>query len=352
MTRIVSQVYIPGFRFAARRVMLTYSQVCSNFTKETVLYSLSTNYMIERYVIGEELHEDGGRHIHAAITFQLKVCSKDVKVFDINCGNRDCARDHHPNIQSIKRGAAHLLRAEEYCVKEDPTPLTNAEPKKTWGEIVEESSTRDEYLSLIKKHYPRDFCLNLTKLQESAKYLFSSAEPNTISEFTLALTEQPPAWRLLDRLTMKWRLELMDTRALVLVGPPGCGKTTHAKILAPKPCLFVRHLDSLTLLQPSHRSIIFDDLDFKHLPVSTQKYLTDCMDLAEIHVRYRTARIPASLPRIFTANEYPFTVEGIHGHAIKRRCELHEFNERDYIHGDECEFNEDFRPEENEIVFY
>jgi len=307
----------PPFRFCAKQVFLTYSQICEHVTKETIYFDMEARYPLKRYTLGEETHEDGGRHIHACFVFEVKIDTKDCRFFDLNCGN--CAKDHHPNIEPIKRGKANILRVETYCIKEDPNPLTNVEPIKTWGEIIQESSTAEEYLSLVKKNYPRDFCLSLERLKSSAKHLFGGAKPNTLEDFTWPPEQdEPDAWDTLNEREPTWD---PNTKALVLVGPPGCGKTSWAKLKAPKPTLFVRHLDSLVHLTKEHKSIIFDDLEFKHLPVATQKFLTDCTDLAEIHIRYKIGQIPPRMTRIFTANEYPFTDEGVHGEAIRRRCE-------------------------------
>ena len=254
-------------------------------------------------------------------SFLRKVDSRDPTLFDINCGNDGCTVAH-PNIKPIKRGKANFDRALEYVMKEDAAPLTNIEPKLTWGEIIEQSQCRDEYLSLVKKHYPRDFALGLQRLKESAAHLFPRGDPNTIEENTYQypLNDLPPAWRTINEFLPAWNPGMTS---LVLVGPPGCGKTSWAKTFSRKPCLFVRHLDSLRLFDPTHhRSIIFDDLAFDHLPVQTQKFLTDCTDLAEVHIRYAIGRIPAGVERIFTANEYPFTLGGIHADAIRRRITL------------------------------
>lgn len=295
------------FRFSAKRVFLTYSDVCEHITKESIYFDLEERYPFKHYAIAEELHQSGGRHIHCIIEFKKKVDSKDTTLFDVS----DIDHQHHPNIQPIKRGQAHWERVLEYVTKEDPIPLANIELKPTWGEMFDMATTKDEYLGLVKKHYPRDYALNLQRIEYSAEKTYPTSAVNTIEEFS-------PHYAI----TMPPELSLFvpsPGQSTVVVGRPGCGKTTWAKTFCPKPCLFVRHLDSLLLLQPHHRSIIFDDLDFKHLPDQTQKFLVDQTDLAEIHVRYKVAKIPAGLTRIFTANEYPFNDQGVHGEAIRRR---------------------------------
>jgi len=123
-------------------------------------------------------------------------------------------------------------------------------------------------------------------------------------------------------------ISLPMSKSLVIVGPAGCGKTSWAKEKAPKPALFIRHLDSLRKLNRSHKSIIFDDLDFKHLPAHSQKFLVDIDNLAEIHVRFAVASIPAGVQRIFTAHDYLFSRDDpYHSPAIERRLTLLDLNE-------------------------
>lgn len=102
----------------------------------------------------------------------------------------------------------------------------------------------------------------------------------------------------------------------VVVGPSGCGKTTWAKQRSPKPALFVSHIDDLKCFRPNfHKAIIFDDMDFKHLPTTCQIHLVDQQDPRSIHVRYGTVKLPADLCKIFTCNEFPF----VEHEAIRRR---------------------------------
>lgn len=115
-----------------------------------------------------------------------------------------------------------------------------------------------------------------------------------------------------------------NSKSLVLLGDPGTGKTNWAKKNALKPALFVSHLDRLKDFVPDvHKSIIFDDLDFKHLPRTSQIHLVDRENPRDIHIRYRTAFIPQGIQKIFTANHDPFVTDD----AIKRRCRYYKIND-------------------------
>lgn len=304
-----STVVPRGFRFSAERVLLTYSRT-GELTREEVLFTLQERFPVDEFCVASELHEDGGYHIHALIKFKGKLDRRGADLFDINDGTTV----HHPNISPVKRGMANWQRAHDYVLKEDPCPLTNITRKLGWGEILDSAATAEEYLDLVRKHYPREYQANLQRYEYVAKKHFGTCL-NTITEEWVPNYPHDVPGPLSE-------LEEMDDRfskSLVIVGPPGCGKTTWAKEHAPKPALFIRHLDSLARFRPEHRSIIFDDLDFRHLPVSTQKYLVDMENLAEVHIRYNVARIPEGIPRIITANEYPFNDDNIHGPAIDRR---------------------------------
>jgi hypothetical protein len=110
-------------------------------------------------------------------------------------------------------------------------------------------------------------------------------------------------------------------RSIVLRGPSGCGKTTWAKRNAPKPCLFVSHVDQLKLFRPGyHKSIIFDDVSFCHTPRTNQIALVDCDNTRAIHCRHAVATIPPGIAKIFTCNEWPVDKQD---EAIARRCKFY-----------------------------
>jgi len=109
----------------------------------------------------------------------------------------------------------------------------------------------------------------------------------------------------------------------VLVGPAGCGKTQFALAHFENP-LMVRHMDDLKKFTDEYDGIVFDDMDFKHLPRTSQIHLVDWDNKSSIHCRYATATIPKHTRKIFTCNEYPF----IRDSAIDRRVSVTEVEDR------------------------
>jgi hypothetical protein len=77
--------------------------------------------------------------------------------------------------------------------------------------------------------------------------------------------------------------------------------------MAPKPALLVSHIDRLKSFSPTiHKSIIFDDMNFKRLHREAQIHITDTNDARDIHIRYGIVHIPAKTPKIFTGNYLMF----------------------------------------------
>ncbi len=110
-------------------------------------------------------------------------------------------------------------------------------------------------------------------------------------------------------------------RSFVIKGPSGCGKTTWAKLNMPLPTLFVSHIDQLKTFRPGfHKSIIFDDVDFKHWPRVSQIHICDFDNPRSVHCRYSTANIPAGIFKCFTCNELPVDLTD---EAIRRRVRVY-----------------------------
>lgn len=114
-----------------------------------------------------------------------------------------------------------------------------------------------------------------------------------------------------------------DTKSIWIKGDTGIGKTTWAKKICMKPALFIRHLDQLRYYQPGvHKTIIFDDMSFTHMPRTQQLNLVDRYDLSTIHVRYGIVTLLPATRRIFLSNDDIFDTKD---KAISRRLDKHTF---------------------------
>lgn len=112
--------------------------------------------------------------------------------------------------------------------------------------------------------------------------------------------------------------------SVVFQGEPGTGKTQFALSHFENP-LCVTHMDDLRMFDPSvHDGIVFDDMDFNHLPRSTQIFLADQDIQRTIHCRYENAVIPSRTKKIFTTN-LESSCFGIDDNAIKRRLVIYRF---------------------------
>lgn len=118
-----------------------------------------------RYIVGHELHQDGGHHYHVVAQWETVFKAHDVRVFDVD----GC----HPNFKSV-RGDGNVNRVLDYCLKDDdyygddPEFFRRATPARTktsiWTEIVSAESA-EEFWRLARELAPFEFCNNHSRLQ-------------------------------------------------------------------------------------------------------------------------------------------------------------------------------------------
>lgn len=89
-------------RLQSKKYLLTYAQ-CP-LTKEEILESLQGRFSLKAYTIAQELHQDGERHLHAAILLQDSPSTTDMRVFDVN--------SYHPNIKTLKTTSDYKRASE------------------------------------------------------------------------------------------------------------------------------------------------------------------------------------------------------------------------------------------------
>lgn len=111
----------------------------------------------------------------------------------------------------------------------------------------------------------------------------------------------------------------LKKKAIILWGKSGIGKTQYACAHFPNGYLFVRHLDDLKRFNNKvHSGIVFDDMDFKRLPRTSQIHLLDWDEDSSIHVRHHTAFIPKKTHKIFTTNEQDGEIFSFYGDGYEK----------------------------------
>lgn len=288
-----------SFKFDSCYVFLTYPH--SEFEHSAFHGFLNTVCSTEWCRVSTEKHADGDPHVHVIAKFVRRFQSRNQRVFDYE--------GRHPNIQQVRS----LQKAISYVAKDgefsDFGPVPSGSAKRSASEALALAGQADEgeYLrACLEAKVPFQYAKRFRELEFADK--------------TCVIGEDYVPNLQWEREDVRSK-ELPGNSCAVLVGPTGCGKSAWAKRMAPKPALWVSHLDVLRMFKPGfHKSIIFDDMAFKHMPVQAQIHLTDWVDSRQIHCRYGYATIPAGTIKIFTCNEYPFSEHD----AIRRRVTLYD----------------------------
>lgn len=280
------------FRLQGKYWFLTYSQCTLN--KDDVLAQILAKTGASKCLVSHELHSSGESHLHAALELSVRLNTTSERYFDIE--------GFHPNIQKAKS----WIKICRYVKKDGDIAF--------WPEDLsfEEFETEDS-----KEFDPSQFANKtdwlLYCIQECLPYGYANelwrlshvSRGNLITESTTFGTICP---------------QLENTPLLpgstVVVGDTGLGKSSWAKKHLPKPSLLVTHMDDLRLFDPTfHKGILFDDMDFTHLPVTSQIHIVDQDDGRSLHARYGCSFIPPHTMKVFTCNKDPFVYHA----AITRR---------------------------------
>lgn len=211
-----------------------------------------------------------------------------------------------------------------YCQKMDPRSIENGvEPNEIFHEFgdlpqqgrrgdleeVKEELDAGMTLDVVATNY---FPLWIRYRQSFEAYLQLKNRPRLTPSFQM--TDFPTSWQ---NAIFNW------DKSIVIWGKSGIGKTQFAITLLPN-ALMVSHMDDLRNFDGSfHSGIIFDDVDVKHFPRTSQIHLVDQDHDRSIHIRYGCAIIPKKTKKIFTTNEDRGWCLQLDDDAIKRRVEVH-----------------------------
>ena len=144
--------------------------------------------------ISQELHSDGTEHLHCLIQLSKRCCIRRCEFFDF--------LNYHPNVQA----ARDSLKIYDYISKiQKPLEigvLTNHRERTFnrnctrkaadgWRDIIETATSKEEYIEMVKLHFPDIFATRLNNIQYSADFLFPTEQPQYISPFDLQSFNPP-----------------------------------------------------------------------------------------------------------------------------------------------------------------
>lgn len=280
-----------NFRMQGSHFSLTWPM--ADFSMEDcIVYLRNSNQHLTYVVICSETHDSGDLHRHAYLKFSKKQDIRNPRKFDF--ANKHC------NIQRTANVHAWIN-----YVKKDNQFLE-------WSaETGEAESLYDQARSMSREAF-------MTKsLKGNVSYAYALDAWNSVNndseQITIVGDPNPTLQHVYGPELSQYELSTELTN--VIVGPTGCGKTTYALRHGQKPLLFITHLDQLKHMTSQVNCIIFDDMTFSHLPITSQIHLVDRTQPRAIHRRYGTSLIPAGVQIIMTCNERPLTWHP----AIERR---------------------------------
>lgn len=297
---------VTRFQLNTKHVFLTYPQCdlsVSGLLARLKELCPNANY----YCVSSERHESGELHRHAIMQFAEPFRTRDQRYFDVS--------NFHPNLQ----GARNPSKVREYVQKGGDfleegiwvDPLERRAKEAVSAEEIEKKASEMQFGA-----YLAWASVNRVMYAKEIWAAMRHVDVNTIVEY------KPDASHINLAFYRLFHAEppIPKNKAIVIVGASGIGKTVMAKAICLKPALFVSHIDTLKEFKAGyHKSIIFDDVSFKHTPITNQIAICDYEDSRAIHCRHRVAHIPAKVQKIFTCNEDPLEVEH---EAIARRIHL------------------------------
>lgn len=278
------------FRVNARNIFLTYAQ-CSISGSDLLehLFDLEPNAVFIR--TAEEKHEDGNPHLHALIRWATKRDIRGERHFDLEGSHPkiEACRNWKKSLNYLSKGGVYFdYSAEGYEAEEEGIP----DP--------EDFASKTEFLrACLGEHVPFGYADAFWKLSERVDKHIHEEGGGHIVVPELNFRQPVP------------------NGSTAVIGPTGVGKTTWALRHAKKPALLISHIEDLKALNNDTQSIVFDDMDFRHWPRTSQIHLVDTNLPRSINVRYGVVHIPANIQKIFTAN--PTSPPFLDDDAIKRR---------------------------------
>lgn len=247
-------------------------------------------------IVCSEQHQDGSDHRHAYVRFNRRIDLRNPRDFDIMGFHCNVQRCQNPEAWKnyIRKDGEFMEWSDNAPEEDNPFELARTLPYEQYFERTRKKQISFQYARNAWDHAQSE--LNQITLYDDPNFALN-----------LPLIEPLQCFNLSTQLTN------------IIVGPTGCGKTVTLCRRMLKPILFCTHVDQLRHFNSNlHKSILFDDMDFSHWPVTAQIHLCDRQMPRAINRRYGTTLIPPGTQVSVTCNQRPFTWDP----AINRRLNL------------------------------
>jgi len=305
-------------RHQFRYALLTYPQ-CGNLDPFKIVNHLATLHA--ECIIGRELHEDGGTHLHAFVDFGRKYRSRDMRAFDVE----GC----HPNISPSKGRPGD---GWDYATKDGDIVAGGLErpsnTKRSGGPSLEERATqilaaenKEELYRLCSDLAPSKMLWSYPSVRAYANDRFMEKRPPYVhpENVTIDTSSYPELSRWVEENLDGFRMGRRG-RSLILIGPSRLGKTVWARSLREN---HVHHQQLFNLDEHDENVdyAIFDDIDIAFFP-TYKGWLGHQMHFTATD-KYRGKKtVNWGKPAIWCSNEDPRSKPNVDADWLDANCDF------------------------------
>ena len=305
MKNILNTQKKKSFRLSSKKILLTYSQIDGEVSKEEVLEQLERKLGKFDYIICKENHKNGGTHFHVVLIHRNKLCIRNPFFLDLQLNGQII----HGNYETVK----NLNFAVSYACKNDDY-ITNIDRVEK-GELLNQKEFICKQVEL--------------KGENIAMLEFLQKNPNTAMS-GMSLVALDKHFNALNKITTSIEMDKIETpftldnfntdpiltkwmenplKTLFLVGMSGIGKTQFFKTYVKHKnfkTLMVNHKEDFARLNNSYDCIIIDDANIHEFEDTQFLSLIDNQSAKSLRVLYKTVFKKKGIVQMIGMNQKEF----------------------------------------------